>query len=80
MDKWNSWMRIKCNILNFIDYQYLNGNDDPWFSLKYNSELFPFGTLNNKTFNQCPNMNSLFNEFNNLPQTHDFKDPQNVAK
>ena len=26
-------VHIKCNNLNFIDYQYLNGNDDPWFCL-----------------------------------------------
>ena len=64
MDNWNSWVRIKCNILNFIDYQYLNGNDDPWFSLKCNSELFPFGTLNNKTFNQCKNNSHIQNKDN----------------
>ena len=49
-DKCNLWVNMKCNNLNFRDYQYLNGNDDPWFCLKCNSELFPFGTLNNKTF------------------------------
>ena len=37
--------------MNYIDCQYLNGNDDPWFFLKCNNEIFPFGTLNNKTFN-----------------------------
>ena len=37
--------------MNYIDCQYLNGNDDPWFFLKCNNEVFPFGTLNNKTFN-----------------------------
>ena len=96
-------MHIKCNNLNFIDYQYLNGNDDPWFCLKCNTELFPFGTLNNKTFNQYinssniqnkdidqdnssnlvlkppPNLKSLFNQFNNSSQIHDFKDPENVV-
>ena len=51
-DKCNLLVHIKCHNLNFIDYQYLNVNNDPWFYLRCNSELFPFGTLNNKTFNQ----------------------------
>ena len=34
-----------------LDYQYLNSNDEPWFCLKCNSKIFPFQTLNNKTFN-----------------------------
>ena len=50
-DKCNLWVHIKCNNLNFLDYQYLNGNDDPWFCLKCNTELFPSGTLSNKTTN-----------------------------
>ena len=96
-------MHIKCNNLNFLDYQYLNGNDDPWFCLKCNTELFPFGNLNNKTLNQYinssniqnkdidednssnlvlkppPNLNSLFTQFNNSSQIHEFKDPKNVV-
>ena len=102
-DKCNLWVHIKCNNLNCLDYQYLNENDDPWFCLKCNIELFPFGTLNNKTFNQYINSNniqnkdidqdyssnlvlkppvnlkSLFNQFNNSSQIHDFKDPENVV-
>ena len=96
-------MHIKCINLNVLDYQYLHGNDDPWFCLKCNTELFPFRTLNNKTLNQYinssntlnkhidqdnssnlvlkppPNLNSLFNQFNNSSQIHDFKDRDNVA-
>ena len=55
-------MHIKCNNLNFLDYQYLNENDDPWFCLKCNIELFPFGTLNNKTFNQYINSSNIQNK------------------
>ena len=97
-------MYIKCNNLNFIDYQYLNGNDDPCFCLKCNSDLFPIGTSSNKTFNQYinssniqnndndddhssnlvlrtpPNLNSLFNQFKNSSQIHDFKYPENVCQ
>ena len=37
-DKCNLWVHIMCNNLNLIDYQYLHGNDDPWFCLRCNSE------------------------------------------
>ena len=94
---------MKCNSPNFIDYQYLDGNGNPWFCLKRNTELFLFGTLNNKTCNKYvnrnnvqnkdidednssnlvlkppPNLNSLFLQFNNSSQIHDFKDPENVV-
>ena len=50
------------NNLNFIDHQYLNGNNDPWFCLKCNSELFPFGTLNDKTFKQYINSSNMQNK------------------
>ena len=63
-DKCNLWFHIKCNNLNFIDYQYLNGNDDPWFCLKCNSEIYPFGTLS-LVLKPPPNFTSLFNQFNN---------------
>ena len=55
------WVHIKCNNLNFLDYQY-NRNDDSRFCLKCNSELFPFGTLNNKTFNQYINSSNIQNK------------------
>ena len=61
-DNCNLPVLIKCDNLNFIDYQYLNGNDDPWFCLKCNSEFCPFGTLNNKTFNQYINSNNIQNK------------------
>ena len=60
--KCNLWVHVKCNNLNFLDYQYLNVNDDPWFSLKNNTELFPFGTLNNKTFKQYINISNIQNK------------------
>ena len=28
-DVCNFWVHIKCNSLNYIDYKYLQGNDDP---------------------------------------------------
>ena len=47
-DRCNLWVHIKCNNLNFLHCQYLNGNDDTWFCLQCNTELFPFDTLNNE--------------------------------
>ena len=63
-DKCNLWVHVKCNNLNFIEYQYLSRKDDPWICLKYISELFPFATLNNKTFNQYINSHNIQNKNN----------------
>ena len=56
-DKCTLWVHIKCNNPNFIDYQYLYGNEDSRFCLKCNS-----GTLNNKTFNQYINSSNIQNK------------------
>ena len=45
-----SWVHIKCNKLNHIDYKYLQGSYEPWYCLSRCSEIFPFGTLTNKDF------------------------------
>ena len=63
-DNYNLWVHIKRNNQNFIDYQYFNGNDDPWFCLKCNREFYSFGTLNNKKFNQYINSNNIQNKDN----------------
>ena len=28
-----SWVHMKCNKLNHIDYKYLQGSNDPWYCL-----------------------------------------------
>ena len=53
---------MKCNSPNFIGYQYLDGNDNPWFCLKRNTEFFLFGNLNNKTCNKYVNRNNIQNK------------------
>ena len=63
-DNCKLWVHIKCNNVDFIDYQYLNGNDDLWSCLKCNSEFYPFGTSNNKAFNQYINDNNIQNKEN----------------
>ena len=70
-DKCNLWVKCKCNDLNYIGYKYLSANGDPWFCLQCNSQLFPFGNLDNKKFMQHTlNSSNMKNdnkiEFNNL--------------
>ena len=45
-----SWVHIKCNKLNHIDYKYLQGSNDLWYCLSCCSNIFPFGTQTNKEF------------------------------
>ena len=44
------WVHIKCNNLNYVDYQYLSGCSDPWYCLNCNSEIYAFGSLNKQNF------------------------------
>ena len=39
-----SWVHMKCNKLNHIDYKYLQGSNDPWYCLSCCSKIFRFGT------------------------------------
>ena len=45
-----SWVHPKCNNLNFIKIQHVSGSDNPRFCFKYNSNILPFGKLNNQNF------------------------------
>ena len=49
-DLCQTWIHIKCNHLNYIDYQYLQGCNKPWYCLSCTTMLFPFGYLNNQKF------------------------------
>ena len=49
-DLCDSWVHIKCNDLNFIDYKFLQNSNDPWFCISCCSEIFPFSTVKNKNF------------------------------
>ena len=49
-DPCDSWVHIKCNDLNYIDYKFLQNSNDPWFCISCCSEIFPFSTVKNKTF------------------------------
>ena len=40
------WVHIKCNNLNYVDYQYLSGSNDPW----YCSEIYALGKSRKQNF------------------------------
>ena len=69
-----TWVHIKCNHLNYMDYKYLLGCNEPWYCLSCSNTLFPLGNLSNQNF---LNFNLLLNQFNNaIPENH--SDPENV--
>ena len=43
-----TWVNIKCNHLNHIDYKYLISCNKPWYCLSCTTMFFPIGNLNNK--------------------------------
>ena len=45
-----SWVHMKYNKLNHIDYKYIQGSNDPWYCHSCCSNIFPFGTQTNKEF------------------------------
>ena len=49
-DLYQTWVHTKCNHLNFIDYKYLQGCNEIYYSLCCTTMLFPFGSLNNQRF------------------------------
>ena len=49
-DNCQSWVHMKCNKLNHIDYKYLQGSNDPWYCLSCCTNIFPLGTQTNKDF------------------------------
>ena len=46
----NFWVHIKFHNLNYTDYKYLQGSNDPWHCITRSSSIFPFNCLNDKTF------------------------------
>ena len=50
-DLCDSWVHIKCNDLNYIDYKFLQNSNDPWFCISCCSKIFPFNSVKNKNFN-----------------------------
>ena len=49
-DLCDSWVHIKCGVLDYIDYKFLQNSNDPWFCISCCSETFPFSVVKNKNF------------------------------
>ena len=47
-DLCQTWVNIKCNHLNHIDYKYLISCNKPWYCLSCTTMFFPIGNLNNE--------------------------------
>ena len=47
-DLCDSWVHIKCNDLNYIDYKLLQNSNDPWFCISCCTEIFLFCTVKKK--------------------------------
>ena len=47
-DLCQTWVHIKCNHLNYMDYKYLQDCNESWHCLPCSNTLFPFGNLNHQ--------------------------------
>ena len=69
-------VHIKCPHLNYMDYKYLRGCNEPWYCLSCTSTLFSFGNLNNQNFLNFIGHNITSGETKNLNNSLLLKPPQ----
>ena len=76
-----TWVHIKFNHLNYMDYKYLQGCNEPWCCLSCTNTYFPFGNLNNQNFlNFIDNNNNITSsETKNLSSSLLLKPPPTLA-
>ena len=74
-------VHIKCNRLNYMDYKYLQGCNEPWYCLSCSNTLFPFGNLNNQNFLNFIGSNdtTTSSETNNLNSSLLLKPPPDLT-
>ena len=77
-DLCQTWVHIKCNHLNYIEYKYLQDCNEPWYCLSCTTMLFPFGNLNNQKFLGFINNNNN-NESKNSNSSLILKPPPDLA-
>ena len=68
---------LRCNILNLVDYKYLQGSTDPWFCLSCCSVILPFRNLTDKDF-----FYSVLNSYTEISSKNSsvlLKPPPNLA-
>ena len=78
-DLFQTWVHIKCNHLNYIDYKHLQGCNEPWYFLSCTTMLFLFGNLNNQIFLGFINGNNDNNESKNSNSSLILKPPPDLA-
>ena len=67
------WVYIKCNNLNYLDYRYLQNNDESWYYIECCCTIFPFNSLfSKKNFLVC-----CTNTDNNTTQWIDLENDHN---
>ena len=77
------WVHIKCNHINYVDYQYLSGCNDPWYCLNCNSEIYALANLSKQNFMSFirENLNdSLKLDNMNSTSTLVLKQPANLSQ
>ena len=77
-DLYKFWIHPKYNNLNSIEFQHISGSSDPWFCLKSNRNLLPFGNLNNQDF-QVLVSNNIINPLINGSSSVLLKPSSNLA-
>ena len=67
-DLCQTWVHFKCNHLNYMDYEYLQVCNEPWYCLSCSNTVFPFCNLNNQNFLNFIGKNNTItsSETNNL--------------
>ena len=65
------WVHIQCNHLNYIDYKYFQGSNDPWFCATCSSAMFPFASLNNNCFPSAISCDRFNKNIEKLVETKD---------
>ena len=87
-DLYQTWVHIKCNHLNYMDYIYIcvyiyiyiyihiyiQSCNEPWYCLSCSNTLFPFGNLNNHNF-----LNFIGNNNNTIITSSEKKSKQSLA-
>ena len=76
-----TWVHIKCNHLNYMDYKYIQRCNEPWYYFSCSNTLFPFGNLNNQNFlNFIGNNDTITSsEINNLNSPLLLKPPPDLT-
>ena len=75
-----TWIHIKYDNLDYMDYKYLQGCDETWHCPSCTNTLFPFVNLNNLNFlTFTGDNNTISNETKNLNSSLVLEPPPDLA-